>query len=145
MHSFAGSYRDVDVERISEDLVWRKKQKMSDEHKTRTPCYECSFESRLQRLNRIGLRQTSSDISSSSANTLARDNLVNFSTLLVDPCSVLVLERRESRLNSLKDLLLGVEKFECRLVFETFEEYSISGLRSGGRVDEFYSSILAVW
>jgi len=105
---------------------------------------ECSFESRLQRLNRIGLRQTSSDICSSSANTLARDDLVNFSTLLVDPCRVLVLECRESRLNSLEDLLLRVEEFECRLVFESFEEHSISRLRSGGRVDEFYSSILSV-
>jgi len=105
---------------------------------------ECSFESRLQRLSRLRLRQTSSNISSSSTRTLARDNLVNFSTLLVDPCSVLVLKRREPRLNSLKDLLLRVEEFECRLVFESFEEHSISRLRSGGRVDEFYSSILSV-
>lgn len=90
---------------------------------------ECSFESRLQRLSRLRLRQTSSNISSSSTRTLARDNLVNFSTLLVDPCSVLVLECREPRLNSLKDLLLRVEEFECRLVLESFEEDSISRLR----------------
>jgi len=48
-------------------------------------------------------------------------------------------------LNSLKDLLLRVEDFKSRLVFEAFEEYSISRLRSGGRVDKLYSSILSVW
>lgn len=90
------------------------------------------------------LRKARSDVVGSSANSLARHNLVNLSTLLIDPRGILVLERCEPRLNRLEDLLLRVQELERSLVFESFEEDSVSRLRTGGRVDEFYSSVFTI-